>query len=273
MNILETIIAQKKKEVAEKKENMDIEFLKFMNTDFEKKCLSLKDILVSGKSPGIIAEFKRKSPSKGWINEKIHISEVVPFYELHGAAAISVLTDKEFFGGDIEELKISRVEVDIPLLRKDFIIDEFQLYEAKSYGADVILLIAACLTKEAVKQLAQKAKELQLEVLLEIHSQNEAEHICDEVDIIGINNRNLETFETDVKTSVHLIQYMPADKPVISESGINSTDTIINLKNRGFKGFLIGEAFMKEKNPAIAFAGFMKALQTSLKGGLKGKVK
>src|SRR5258706_15584611 len=143
MNILETIVAQKKKEVAEKKENMDIGFLKFMNIDFGKKCRSLKNVLTAANSYGIIAEFKRKSPSKGWINEKIHVSEVVPAYELHGAAAISILTDNEFFGGDIEELKISRVEVDIPLLRKDFIIDEFQLYEAKSYGADIILLIAA----------------------------------------------------------------------------------------------------------------------------------
>src|SRR6516225_2146544 len=207
MNILETIIEKKKKEIEEKKEIMDIDFLKFMNDDFDKKGLSLKEKLLNGEA-NVIAEFKRKSPSKGWMNERIHISDVIPEYEAHGAAAISVLTDNEFFGGDIEELKIARVEVDIPLLRKDFMIDEFQLYEAKSYGADLILLIAACLTKEQVKQLAQKAKELQLEVLLEIHSRKEIEFICDEVDIIGINNRNLETFVTDVKTSMHLIEFM-----------------------------------------------------------------
>jgi indole-3-glycerol phosphate synthase len=265
VNILDTIIAQKRKEVAEQKGRMDIDFLKFMNNDFDKKCRSLKESLIAGDTSGIIAEFKRKSPSKGWINKNIHVSEVVPFYELHGACAISVLTDTEYFGGDIEELKITRVEVDLPLLRKDFIVDEFQLYEAKSYGADVILLIAACLSREEVKQLAQKAKELQLEVLLEIHSQSETGHICDEVDIIGINNRNLETFETDIKISMHLIEYMPGDKPIISESGLNNTETIILLKNLGFKGFLIGEAFMREEKPAIAFADFMKQLKAKLK--------
>ena len=137
----------------------------------------------------------------------------------------------------LEELKIARLEVDIPFLRKDFIIDEFQLYEAKSYGADVILLIAACLSKQEVKQLAQKAKELKLEVLLEIHSKEEMELICDEVDIIGINNRNLETFVTDMNTSKFLIEFMPVDKPVISESGITDIDTIIELRSLGFKGF------------------------------------
>lgn len=260
MNILETIIAQKKKEVEEKKKYINIDFFKLINTDFEGKCSSLKEKLLNGEA-NIIAEFKRKSPSKGWINENIHISEVVPEYELHGAAAISVLTDKEFFGGDIEELKMARLEVEIPLLRKDFMIDEFQLYEAKSYGADVILLIAACLSKEQAKQLARKAKELNLEVLLEIHSKEEVEYICDEVDIIGINNRDLETFITDIKTSMHLIEFMPANKPVISESGINDIETILTLQHVGFKGFLIGETFMKANKPAIAFADFMKVLK------------
>ena len=164
MNILETIIEQKKREVAERKRSTDIAFFKSLN-DFDRKGLSLKEKLSNGE-PNIIAEFKRKSPSKGWINKDIHLSEVIPAYENYGAAAISVLTDKEFFGGDIEELKLARSEAGIPLLRKDFMINEFQLYEAKSYGADIILLIAACLSKEEVKQLAAKAKELQLEVLL-----------------------------------------------------------------------------------------------------------
>ncbi len=264
MNILETIIAEKQKEIAEKKESLDIDFFRSMNVDFDKQGISLKEKLLKS-NPNIIAEFKRKSPSKGWINEKIHISDVVPGYEEHGAAAVSVLTDATFFGGDIAELKIARLEVDIPLLRKDFIIDEFQLYEAKSYGADVILLIAACLSKEKIKQLAAKAKELNLEVLLEIHSKEEIEFICDEVDIIGINNRNLETFVTDIKTSMHLIEFMPADRPVISESGINDIDTIITLQNLGFKGFLIGEAFMRTQKPAIAFADFMKQLKAKLR--------
>lgn len=264
MNILETIIDQKKKEVAEKKAIIGNDFFNFMHNGFEKKQRSLTEKL-NNDEPNIIAEFKRKSPSKGWMNEGMHLSEVVPFYEDHGAAAISVLTDKAFFGGDIEELKVARLEVDIPLLRKDFMIDEFQLYEAKSYGADIILLIAACLSREEVKKLATKAKELQLEVLLEIHSKEETGHICDEVDIIGINNRNLETFVTDINTSVELAEYLPADKPLISESGITDVETIINLYELGFKGFLIGETFMRTPKPAIAFADFMKQLKAKAK--------
>jgi indole-3-glycerol phosphate synthase len=261
MNMLETIISQKRKEVAKKKASGDINHFNLVAKDFDRKGISLKEALLSEAGFGIIAEFKRKSPSKGWINEHISISEVVPFYASSGATGISILTDKEFFGGDIDELRLARAEVDIPLLRKDFIVDEFQLYEAKSYGADVILLIAACLSKEEVKQLASKAKELQLEILLEIHSEHEIAHICDEIDIIGINNRNLETFETDVKTSMRLIEHIPGDKPVISESGLGDVNAIFKLRSLGFRGFLIGETFMKDKNPAIAFADFMKALR------------
>lgn len=264
MNILQTIIEKKKLEVAEKKSIMNIDFLKSLNKDFNNEGLSLKQRLLNGQ-PNIIAEFKRKSPSKGWINQHIHIGEVVPAYEEYGAAASSILTDEDFFGGNIEELKIARLEVDIPLLRKDFIIDEFQLYEAKAYGADVILLIAACLTKEQVKQLAVKAKELNLEVLLELHATEEIGHICDEADIIGINNRNLETFVTDIKTSEDLIKLLPTDRPVISESGISGIETITTLHKLGFKGFLIGENFMKSPKPAIAFAEFMKALKKQMK--------
>lgn len=264
MNILETIVEQKKKEVAEKKAIMNYDFLKFMANDFDRKCYSLKDALNTSKHGGIIAEFKRKSPSKGWIKEHAHISDIVPEYEDHHASAVSILTDKEFFGGDTAELKMARLEVEIPLLRKDFMIDEFQLYEAKSYGADVILLIAACLSKQQTKELAAKAKALQMEVLLEVHSKEELDHICDEVDVVGINNRNLETFETDIQTSLQLIEYLPTNKPAISESGITDVDTIIQLRNAGFKGFLIGEYFMKQQNTAIAFADFMKQLKAKL---------
>ncbi len=265
MNILENIIAQKKKEVADKKAMMDIDFLKFMSKDFDRKCYSLKDTLNAGENGGIIAEFKRKSPSKDWINKHANIADVITGYDENNATAISVLTDSNFFGGDIEELKIARSKVEIPLLRKDFMIDEFQLHEAKSYGADVILLIAACLSKQEIKLLAKKAKELQLEVLLEIHSKEEIDFVCDEVDVIGINNRNLETFKTDINKSIDLIKYLPSDKPVISESGINDIEIILKLRAAGFKGFLIGEYFMKEPNPAIAFADFMNQLKAKLK--------
>jgi indole-3-glycerol phosphate synthase len=262
MNILETIIAQKKKEVADKKERISIDSLK-SQSGFERETISLRQHLYNGQ-PNIIAEFKRKSPSKGWIHENANITDIVSQYAIHGAAAVSVLTDKEFFGGDIEELKTARDEVYIPILRKDFMIDEYQLYEAKSYGADVILLIAACLSKKRVQELAQKAKEFNLDVLLEIHSENEIECICDEVDIIGVNNRNLATFVTDIRTSVDLIKSLPANKPLISESGIADVDTIMMLHELGYKGFLIGETFMKSERPAIAFAEFMKALNGKL---------
>ena len=260
MNILETIIAQKRKEVDDKQRSMAIDSLMSSSTAFGTNCLSLKDALMSDRATGIIAEFKRRSPSKGWIHEGIGISEVVRSYESNGASGISVLTDREFFGGDIEELKLARAHVGIPLLRKDFMVDEYQLYEAKSYGADVILLIAACLSTDEVRKLARKARELKLETLLEVHHEEELDHITHEIDIIGVNNRNLGTFETDIKTSMRLIKYMPGDKPVISESGISDVATILKLRDAGFKGFLIGETFMKEKSPAIAFADFMKSL-------------
>jgi len=269
VNILETIIAQKKKEVAEKKTTISIDALmKNVNNNF----YSLKDSLNNSDNAGIIAEFKRKSPSKGWIHENINALEVVPAYEANSAAAASVLTDKIFFGGSLEDLKSARHQTKFPLLRKDFMIDEYQLYEAKSFGADVILLIAACLSKQQTKELAKKANELQLEVLLEIHSEKELEYVCDEIDVIGINNRNLETFKTDVQTSIDLKRKINVDKPLISESGIDNIDTILQLRDLGFKGFLIGEYFMKQQNPAIAFADFMKSLktlQTSLKGGFQ----
>lgn len=258
MNILETIVAQKKKEVEEKSATTSIDALM---KNVSGNSYSLKDSLNVSRSAGIIAEFKRKSPSKGWIHEHINVNEVVPAYEANGAAAASILTDKNFFGGDLEDLKSARHQTKIPLLRKDFMIDEYQLYEAKSFGADVILLIAACLSKQQTKELAKKAKELQLEVLLEIHSEKELDYVCDEVDVIGINNRNLETFKTDVQTSVELIKKIHFDKPLISESGIDNIETILQLRDLGFKGFLIGEYFMKQQNPAIAFADFMKALQ------------
>jgi indole-3-glycerol phosphate synthase len=258
VNILETIVAQKKKEVAEKKANTSIDALM---KNAGSNSYSLKDALSNSNSTGIIAEFKRKSPSKGWIHEHANVIDIVPAYETHGAAAASVLTDKNFFGGDLEDLTSARHHTKFPLLRKDFMIDEYQLYEAKSFGADVILLIAACLSKQLTKELAKKANELQLEVLLEIHSEKELDYVCDEIDVIGINNRNLETFKTDVQTSVELINKINFDKPLISESGIDNVDTILQLRDLGFKGFLIGEYFMKQQNPAIAFADFMKTLQ------------
>jgi len=191
-------------------------------------------------STGIIAEFKRKSPSKGIIQAEAELTDVVSAYN-ESAAGISVLTDEKYFGGTNDDLMEARDIVSIPLLRKDFIIDSYQLHEARAFGADVILLIAACLSKNEVKRFASIAKELELEVLLEIHTQEELEYICDEIDFVGINNRNLKTFEVNIQASLQLINQIPSGKICIAESGISQVDTILTLKAAGFKGFLIGE--------------------------------
>lgn len=262
MNILEKIIADKKKEIKLKKDIIPVEAWTMMPY-FEEERISLKGSLLEKNSTGIIAEFKRKSPSKGIINNTADIFDVVTAYDEY-AAGISVLTDEIYFGGTNDDLLNARNIATVPLLRKDFIIDEYQLYEARAIGADVVLLIAANLTKQEVKRFAAKAKQLELEVLLEIHNEEELEHICDDVDFVGVNNRNLKTFEVDINTSLQLYPHIPKDKLAIAESGISNVDTIVTLKQAGFKGFLIGENFMKEKDPAAAFENFSKALQQKI---------
>lgn len=227
---------------------------------FGEKRKSLKQSLLAKGSTGIIAEFKRKSPSKGIINANADVESITASYSKY-AAGISVLTDELHFGGTNDDLIIARETVSVPLLRKDFIIDEYQLYEAKAIGADVILLIAACLSKAEAKQLAKKAKELNLEVLLEVHNEEELAHICDDVTMIGVNNRNLKTFEVNINTSLDLINKLPKEKPAIAESGISNINSILSLRNAGFKGFLIGENFMKHADPSVAFIQFVTALK------------
>lgn len=260
MNILDKIIEHKHLEVIENRINFPIQELQ--NTpEFSRKVISFKNALNNEQGTGIIAEFKRQSPSRGIINGNADVVEVTSAYAANGAAALSVLTDKKFFGGSNEDLKKARVNK-IPILRKDFIIDEYQIVEAKAIGADVILLIAACLDPADVKRLAGFAKELGLEVLLEIHNEDELQHICDDCDVVGINNRDLKTFIVDIDRSIKLSAQIPAGKIKIAESGISDTNTILKFKNAGFKGFLIGENFMKEQDPAIAFASFVKHLKT-----------
>jgi indole-3-glycerol phosphate synthase len=213
------------------------------------------------KSTGIIAEFKRKSPSKGVINDKVKIEHVVKAYEENGAAGISVLTDENYFGGTNEDLIKTRKIVDVSLLRKDFIVDEYQVVETKSIGADVVLLIAACLTQKEVKQLARTAKNIGLEILLELHDERESDHICDETELIGINNRNLKTFQVDIEKSLRMAEMVPVEKIKVAESGINSVENIILFKENGFKGFLIGEHFMKEPDPGKVFQEFVLRLK------------
>ncbi len=259
MNILDTIIAHKRIEVAERKKHTsvaELEKAKF----FSSKTLSLRSFLLDENRTGIIAEFKRKSPSKGIINDTATVAEVTAAYAKYGASGISVLTDTEFFGGTLDDLLAATFN-DVPLLRKDFMIDEYQLIEAKAYGAEVILLIAACLSPREVKNMAATAKGLGLEVLLEIHNNEELDHICEQVDLVGVNNRNLKTFEVSIDISLDLITKIPSEKPAIAESGISDVDTIVTLRQAGFKGFLIGENFMKKASPSVAFADFVNQLK------------
>lgn len=259
MNILETIIEYKKSEVEKRKSKVAIAELEKREL-FSRPVLSLKDFLLDSSRTGIIAEFKRRSPSKGIINPDVDVTEVTKGYADNGASCLSVLTDEHFFGGSDDDLLKARIN-EIPILRKDFIIDEYQLIEAKSIGADVILLIAACLTVTEVKRLASFAKDLGLEVLLELHAEEELAHICDETQVIGINNRNLKTFDVDIERSLRMAERIPFPKFKIAESGISSVNDILLFKKHGFQGFLIGENFMKATNPTIAFAEFVKQLK------------
>ena len=258
MNILDTIIAYKKLEVATAKAAIPVEVL-IQTEGYKRQTFSLKKFLLDETKTGIIAEFKRQSPSKGVINGTADVEAVTKAYTFHGASCLSVLTDNHFFGGSTNDLIKARVN-NIPILRKDFIIDEYQIIEARSMGADVILLIAACLTPDRVKELAEFAISLELEVLLEIHTEEELEHICAATEIIGVNNRDLKTFKVDINRSIELSKKIGADKIKIAESGINDVETIGIFKKAGYKGFLIGENFMKQADPTIAFADFVHQL-------------
>lgn len=258
--ILDTIIQEKKIEVARRKLEQPVTMLQ-QGKWFMDKRRSLKKLLSQGQGTGIIAEFKRKSPSKGWFkNADIKVNEIVEGYNQHGASAISILTDEPFFGGSLIDISTARAITTIPLLRKDFMIDPYQMVEAKAYGADVILLIAACLTPMQVQELAIAAHEQELEVLLEIHDSTELSHICDDVDMVGVNNRDLKTFNVDIEKSISLIKNIPATFPAVAESGIQDTAVINQLKKAGFKGFLIGENFMKADVPSDAFEKFVNSL-------------
>ena len=249
MDILETIIAHKIKEVDERKSLFPAKRLE-QSVYFEGQPVSLKKYLLREDKSGIIAEFKRKSPSKGIINAHAPVERTTIGYMQAGASALSVLTDTEFFGGKSEDLTIARKFNFCPVLRKDFIVDEYQIVEAKSIGADAVLLIAAVLTSEKLKDLAAFAKGLGLEVLMEVHNLEELENNLNaHLDLVGVNNRNLKTFEVSTDTSKALSEHIPDDFVKISESGISNPETIADLRNYGFKGFLIGETFMKTARP------------------------
>lgn len=261
MDILSEIVANKRKEVARQKELYPTKLLE-QSTYFEGVPVSLSKYLKRPDKSGVIAEIKRKSPSKGMINAHVSVERTSIGYMQAGASGLSVLTDKDYFGGTIEDLKTARAFNFCPILRKDFMIDEYQVLEAKSIGADVILLIAAVLDKEEIETLGGLAQSMGMEVLLEVHDGDELKRsITDKVNLIGVNNRNLKTFETNVETSYQLASDIPDDFTKVSESGISDPSTIGELKKYGFEGFLIGETFMKNGRPERAAKEFIKQLK------------
>lgn len=261
-DILECIIADKEKELEESKRLLPPSLFypqveRLIDGERVRQCLSVRAALAASPS-GIIAEFKRKSPSKGWIKEEGRADIIPPSYAANGASALSILTDEKYFGGCLDFIRQARPRVRIPILRKEFIIDEYQLYQARQAEADAVLLIAAALTRGQCARLIRKAHELGLEVLLEIHSADELDYVACGPDMVGVNNRNLGTFHTNVENSFRLASLLPPDFLLVSESGISRPATVRALREAGFRGFLIGEAFMREENPGRALASFIR---------------
>lgn len=255
--ILDEIVAQKRVEILEKQKIQSIEDFK-NSENFNLPIKSSKASILDESKSGIIAEFKRKSPSKGFINKDANVKEVVAGYEKFGASVVSVLTDEQFFGGSFDDLIDAKNVLNIPILRKDFIVDEYQVYETKAIGADLMLLIAECLTKDEVYNLAKTAKKIGLEVLLELHSEDQLEKVNEFIDLIGINNRNLKNFEVDIEKSKQILKQLPEDLIKVAESGISDPETVKELRQAGFQAFLIGENFMKAENTTLAFEQFVK---------------
>ncbi len=259
MNILDKIIADKHIEVKLRKKIVPISQLE-QSELFKRDTFSLVKKLKESNT-GIIAEHKRRSPSKSVINQSLNVFDVAKGYENAGVCGMSVLTDSKYFGGSLDDLIIARSACKLPLLRKEFIIDEYQLLEAKSYGADIILLIAAILNKEEIKQFSEFAKSIGLEVLLEVHNKEELQRsMMPSIDMLGVNNRNLKTFEVSLEMSKILATQIPDDFVKVSESGISSVNAIKELQPYGYKGFLIGENFMKTDNPSESAKQFIKEL-------------
>jgi len=260
MNILDKIVLRKKEEVALAKTHVSIKELE-KGLHFNRTPYSFKEFLLAEDRNGIIAEFKRKSPSKGIINDHSTVAEVTQGYVAAGASALSVLTDQDFFGGHANDLLEARLINEVPLLRKDFIIDEYQIIEAKALGADIILLIAAILTPKQIDDFAKLAKSLGLNTLLEVHNLEELQRSINPlIDAIGVNNRNLADFSVDIQTSFKLAEEIPSTFMKISESAISDPKIINQLKKAGFNGFLIGENFMKTSNPGEAMHAFAKEM-------------
>ena len=261
MDILQEIVAHKRIEVERFKQQLsEQEIHRRVEAILDFSVPSMSKALTASES-GIIAEFKRRSPSKGWIKEEGKAEEIPLSYQQHGAAALSILTDEQYFGGKDDFIRIARhAGVHIPILYKNFIIDEYQLFQARLCGASAVLLIAADLSKKECKALLHTAHELGMEVLLEMHSEEELEYAELEPDMYGINNRNLGTFITDVQNSFRLAALLPKDNVKVSESGISNPDTVKALRIAGFRGFLIGETFMKTSAPGEVLKDFISKL-------------
>jgi len=260
MTILDRIIERKKQEVAEAKASTSAAELEAMPL-FDRPCYLLRDSINHPNRNGIIAEYKRASPSKGIINDRSPVTEVVLGYQEAGVSAVSVLTDADFFRGTLDDLTEARAALQVPLLRKEFMVDEYQVVEAKAYGADIILLIAAALAPGQIRELSAVAKLLGMNVLLEVHNREELERsLTDNVDAIGVNNRNLKDFSVSLDHSLELVELIPESFIRVSESGISDPATIRQLRQAGFQGFLIGENFMRTPDPAQAIKEFVKEL-------------
>ncbi|MUP46815.1 indole-3-glycerol phosphate synthase TrpC [Gramella sp. BOM4] len=260
MTILDKIIKDKLKEVELKKSLIPVSQLE-ASVLFGRKCISLAENIKNGS--GIIAEHKRRSPSKSVINQDLNVQEVAKGYESAGVSGMSVLTDGKYFGGSLEDLLYARASANIPILRKEFMVDPYQVIEAKAYGADAILLIAAVLTEKQMIHLANKAKELGMEVLLEVHNEEELQKsLRVKADMLGVNNRNLKTFEVSIENSKKLAPLIPEHFVKVSESGISDPAVIAELKESGYKGFLIGENFMRTENPGKAAKKFIAELKS-----------
>jgi len=261
-DILEEIVANKRKEVEAFKQELPFALLEERVNNIKGGLSISMSANLRNSDSGIIAEFKRKSPSKGWFSKEASIKVIGKSYEENGATAMSVLTDTKYFGGSHQDLTEARMaDIKLPILYKNFIIDEYQLYQARLYQANTVLLIAACLSKDECKQLIAKAHGLGLEVLLEMHTEAETEYAELEPDMCGINNRNLGTFVTDVNNSIRLAGLLPDNIVKVSESGLSNPETVKMLRGLGFRGFLMGEHFMTQPDPGAALSQFIAKLQ------------
>jgi indole-3-glycerol phosphate synthase len=258
MNILDKIVMHKRAEVEKQKRLISVRQLE-QSLHFKRFPLSFSEHIVHGS--GVVAEHKRRSPSKGIINDKLNHIDVIAGYQHAGASAVSVLTDEHFFGGNLYHLETARHKVTIPLLRKDFIIDSYQVMETKSAGADAILLIARILTKQEVSDFTSLAQSHGMEVLLEVHSEQDLDKISPYVDVVGINNRNLQSFEVDIQQSINLFNKLPKGNVKIAESGIDSPKKAALLKKAGFDGFLMGEYFMRTTSPPLKCKTFINQME------------